>query len=85
MTWVLRSNALCGATPIEPSLAESRAILEELGIEVLESELRSERHAHRICPTDWRRRAKAILTAGFIPLPDNDSGAGSQRPAPNCE
>jgi hypothetical protein len=85
MTWVLRSNALCGATPIEPSLAESRAVLEELGIEVLESELRSERHAHRICPTDWRRRAKAILTAGFIPLPDNDSSTGSQRPALNSE
>jgi hypothetical protein len=85
MTWVLRSNALCGATPFEPSLAESRAVLEELGIEVLESERRSERYAHRICPIDWQRRAKAILTAGFIPLPDNDSSAGSERPAPNEE
>ena len=85
MTWVLRSNALCGATPFEPSLAESRAVLEELGIEVLESELRSERYAHRICPIDWQRSAKAILTAGFIPLPDNDSSAGSERPAPNEE
>jgi hypothetical protein len=83
MTWVFKSNALCGATPIELSLAESRAALEDLGIEVLESELRSERHAHRICPTDWRRRAKAILTAGFILLPDNDSSAGGQGPAPN--
>jgi hypothetical protein len=85
MTWVLRSNALCGATPFEPSLAESRAVLEELGIEVLESERRSERYAHRICPIDWQRSAKAILTAGFIPLPDNDSSAGSERPAPNEE
>jgi hypothetical protein len=52
---------------------------------VLESELRSERPAHRICPIDWQRSAKAILIAGFIPLPDNDSSAGNERPAPNDE
>jgi hypothetical protein len=71
--------------PLGSSLAESRAALEELGVAVLESEFRSELPAHRICPTDWRRRAKAILTAGFIPLPDNDSSAGSHRPAPKSE
>src|SRR5688572_24639116 len=82
MTWVLRSNALCGARPIRSSLAESRAVLEALGVAVLESEIRSDLPAHRICPIDWRRRAKAILTAGFIPSPDNDSDAGSHGPAP---
>jgi hypothetical protein len=85
MTWVLRTNALCGATPIGSSLAESRALLEELGVAVLESEIRSELHAHRICQADWQRRAKAILTAGFIPSPDNDSDARSHRPAPHAK
>jgi hypothetical protein len=75
MTWVIKSRATFNEQrPRALSLRETRSELERLGILVIESQLRNDRHAHRIGAEDWRDQAKEILAAGFVPSPDNDVG-----------
>ena len=76
MTWVMKFHRAFQAEQSRLlSLEETRSELEQLGISVVESELRNNRHVHRIDAEDWRHQAKDLLAAGFVPIPDNDAGS----------